>query len=114
MAQRESKLSRKIMDELRKHGWYAFKIHGGPTMTAGLPDIMVCAQGVFIGLETKNPEDRANVSVRQRLTHKQMSDAGAHIYVVCSPSEAVSCVHAALIAQSSRKLSLENKPTRAR
>jgi Holliday junction resolvase len=58
MSQAESNLSRKIMAALRAHGYFCFKVHGGPTMMAGLPDIIVCAQGLFIGLETKMPQTR--------------------------------------------------------
>lgn len=96
MAQRESKLSRRIMEMLRREGWFCFKIHGGPTMMAGLPDIMVCAEGVFVGLETKMPESRNDVSLRQKITHDQMRKAGAYVQIVCSPSEAVDAVREAL------------------
>jgi len=97
MSQRESKLSREIMGEIRKQGWFCFKVHGGPTMMAGLPDIIVCAEGLFIGLETKNPESRADVSVRQKLTHEQIRERGQGVVeVVCSPAEALEVVRAAL------------------
>ena len=99
MAQRESKLSRLIMARLRQEGWFCFKIHGGPTMMAGLPDIIVCAEGLFIGLETKNPEDRANTSLRQELVHTLIRDAGGYCVVVCSPDEAVAEVRIALDAE---------------
>lgn len=96
MAQREAKLSRHIMDALRREGWYAFKIHGGPTMTAGLPDIICCAEGLFVGLETKNPESRGNVSERQKFVHSQMREAGGYIAVVCTVGEAVDAVKEAI------------------
>jgi len=99
MAQRESKLSRHIMEGLRREGWYCFKIHGGPTMTAGLPDIIVCAEGVFVGLETKNPESRKNVSLRQKLTHQQIRDVGkGYVAVVCTVPEAIDAVHEGILA----------------
>jgi hypothetical protein len=50
MAQAESKLSRDIMCALRLEGWFCFKVHGSEHMMAGLPDIVVCANGYFIGL----------------------------------------------------------------
>lgn len=100
MAQRESKLSRHIMQSLRGEGWFCFKIHGGPTMMAGLPDIIVCAEGIFVGLETKNPESRSDVSERQKLTHRQIRDSGGHVSVVCSSKEAIEAVREALVAQS--------------
>lgn len=96
MAQREAKLSRKIMDALRAEGYFCFKIHGGPTMMAGLPDIIVCAKGIFVGLETKNPEDRANTSPRQDLVHEMIRGAQGSCTVVCSPEEALLAVRSAL------------------
>ena len=88
MAQRESKLSRKIMKELTLRGVFCFKIHGGPTMMAGLPDIIACVDGRFIGLETKNP-DGGNASVIQLFIHQKIRDAGGEAYVVRSVEEAL-------------------------
>lgn len=99
MSQPESKLSRKIMDELRLEGWFAFKIHGSEFMMAGLPDIIVCAEGQFIGLETKMPQSRSNVSPRQHLVHSQIENAGGTARVVCSPGEAIAAVREVLDAR---------------
>lgn len=96
MSQPESKLSRKIMDRLRLEGWFAFKVHGSEYMMAGLPDIMVCAEGRFIGLETKMPAERGNVSPRQSLVHSQIENAGGVAAVICSPQEAVDVVNGVL------------------
>lgn len=96
MSQPESKLSRKIMDRLRLEGYFAFKIHGSEYMMAGLPDIIVCAQGRFVGLETKMPSTRGNVSPRQSYVHSQIENAGGVAQVVCSPQEALDVVKALL------------------
>lgn len=92
MSQRESKLSRKIMDALRGEGYFCFKVHGSEFMMAGLPDIMVCAEGHFIGLETKLPETRGDVSPRQAYVHGLIETAGGTARVVCSPDEALQVV----------------------
>lgn len=96
MAQRESKRSRDIMNELRLEGWFCFKVHGNEHTMAGLPDIIVCAEGLFIGLETKNPEDRAGTSAKQKEVHGKIRAAGGIAAVVCYPEEAVAVVRAAL------------------
>lgn len=96
MSQPESKLSRKIMDRLRLEGYFAFKVHGSEYMMAGLPDIIVCAQGRFVGLETKMPSTRGNVSPRQSYVHSQIENAGGVAQVVCSPQEALDVVKALL------------------
>lgn len=96
MSQPESKLSRKIMDRLRLEGYFAFKVHGSEFMMAGLPDIVVCAEGRFIGLETKLPSTRGNVSPRQAYVHSQIEHAGGVAVVVCSPQEAIDAIKTAL------------------
>lgn len=94
--QREARISSSIMEVLRKHGYFCFKVHGSEYMMAGLPDIIVCAEGKFIGLETKTPEKRENVSEAQRLVHARIKRAGGIVEVVCGPKEALEKVRAAL------------------
>lgn len=55
MGQPESKLSRSIMDAIRARSAFCFKVHGGPLMMVGLPDIVACYKGRFLALETKMP-----------------------------------------------------------
>jgi Holliday junction resolvase len=88
MAQRESKLSRKIIKELELRGIFAFKVHGGPMMMAGLPDIIVCMEGRFIGLETKMP-DGGDPSPIQRFIHEKIRKSGGEVYVPRSVDEAL-------------------------
>lgn len=89
MTQPESRLSAKIQKALRGKGYFCFKVHGNEMMMAGLPDIIVCADGVFIGLETKMPDKRNNVSVRQAYVHEKIRNANGGCYVVCSEKEAL-------------------------
>lgn len=96
MTQPESRLSRKIMDAIRAAGYFCFKVHGSEYMMAGLPDIIVCADGLFIGLETKLPTTRTNTSPRQDLVHGQIQAAGGTAVVVCSPEEAMDVIQARL------------------
>lgn len=89
MSQAESKLSRKIMTAVRGAGYFCFKVHGSEYMMAGLPDIIVCADGHFIGLETKMPNERKNTSARQEYVHDLINAAKGTAVVVCSASEAL-------------------------
>lgn len=91
MAQRESKLSRKIIKALELEGIFAFKVHGGPMMMAGLPDIVVCREGRFIGLETKNP-DGGDPSPIQTFVHEKIRRSGGEVYVVRSIAQALKAV----------------------
>lgn len=99
MAQPESRLSRQIMAALRAEGYFVFKVHGSEHMMAGLPDLVCCAEGRFIGLETKMPEKRSNTSERQRLVHSWIEAAQGVAAVVCSADEAIDVVRRALDSQ---------------
>jgi hypothetical protein len=92
MSQRESKLSRDIMKQLRFMGVFCFKVHGGPTMMAGLPDIIACVDGLFVGIETKHPETRADLSPRQDYVHTMIRVAHGRVFIVSSVDEATRIV----------------------
>ena len=89
MSQPEAKLSRRILDELRRQGYFAFKVHGSEYMMSGLPDIIACVEGYFVGFETKLPSKRTNTSPRQDRVHQLIREAKGVVFVVCSPTEAI-------------------------
>jgi hypothetical protein len=118
MVQPESKLSRAIKGMIRAGGGYCIKIHGGPTMEAGTPDLLACIRvelpiaipdgiglnaedrifGLFVGIETKTPENhRADKdgSEIQKLRAAQIRHAGG---VVIIPAKSVQQVSDALDA----------------
>jgi hypothetical protein len=102
MAQAESKLSRAIMTALRNRGIFCFKVHGGPTMMVGLPDIIACvpitawedgeppgpAIGIFIGFETKTPTGGDPEPVQRRV-HDKIRAACGQVFVPRSVQDAV-------------------------
>ena len=53
MAQ-EKNLETKIKDFLKKNNIYHFKTKGGIYGTIGLPDLVICINGKFVGLELKS------------------------------------------------------------
>jgi Holliday junction resolvase len=93
MSQREARLSREIMTELRGLGAWCMKIHGGPTMTAGAPDIIGVWAGRFFGVETKLD---TGVSARQAYVHRRIRQAGGVVVVAHSVREAVTLLHEGL------------------
>jgi len=104
MSQPEAKLSRKILEELRLQGYFAFKVHGSEYMMAGLPDIIACVEGHFVGLETKLPSKRTNTSPRQERVHQLIGEAGGAVFVVCSPTEALRVIRTLLKTSELNKL----------
>lgn len=70
------------MDVLRAQGAFVFKVHGSALMMAGLPDLIVCYRGKFIGIEVKMPGNKP--SARQKFVHDQIRRAGGIVVVAYS------------------------------
>lgn len=92
MSQPESRLSRRIQDNLRLHKAFCFKVWGSEHMMAGLPDIIGCYKGYFFALEVKMPEKRSNTSAIQDHVMEKVRKAGGISQVVCSADEAIRAV----------------------
>lgn len=69
------------------------KIHGGPTMMAGAPDVIGVWQSRFFGIETKLD---TTVSARQAYVHDRIRAAGGVVIVAHSVREAVAGLSEAL------------------
>lgn len=87
MTQRESKLSRDIIKMIEHEGHFAFKVHGGPWMMAGLPDIVACISGRFVCIETKMPDGK-DPSPIQQFVHAKIRKAGGEVHVARSVIQA--------------------------
>jgi len=91
--QSESKLSSRIIKALnRQPETFAWKNHGSQFTLGGLPDIIVCSRGLFIGLEVKMPGLKDNVSPVQQVVHQQLRAAGGRVHVISSIDEALSAI----------------------
>lgn len=55
--QEETKLQKSIQEYLKSLGAYCFKVHGNIYMRAGIPDIIACLDGRFIGIEVKDGDN---------------------------------------------------------
>lgn len=86
MSQPESRLQRKIQVAAKARGAFVFKIHGGPTMMVGLPDLIMCYRGQFVAMEVKMP-DGVTSKIQER-RHAEIDDAGGHAFVVRSVQDA--------------------------
>jgi Holliday junction resolvase len=87
MSQPESRLQTSIQKALKRRGAFVFKIHGSEYMMSGLPDLIVCSNGLFVGLEVKMPGERP--SIRQGYVHGRIKAAGGTVAVVRSVQEAL-------------------------
>jgi len=57
MTQPESRLVKQLQTLIRMVGGTCFKIHGGdnPFQAVGIPDLLCCIEGRFVGVEAKMP-----------------------------------------------------------
>lgn len=93
MAGPETRIVASIKKELKARGAFCFKVHGSEHMMAGLPDLIVCYKGLFIGLEVKTPV--GVVSAVQHYVHGQIRSPGADgiAEVVTSAAEVVAILN---------------------
>jgi hypothetical protein len=75
------------MGLLRSIGVWAFKVWGNPVIRRGVPDIIACAGGKFVGIEVKSPAG-GRLSPDQELELQRIRNAGG-IAGVCRSLEDV-------------------------
>lgn len=93
----ESRLQRRIQKLIREEGGWPLKIHGGPFMPAGIPDLLACIGGIFLALEVKT--DTGRPSEIQLAIIKKIKRAGGIAAVVSSTKQALAYI------QKARRLS---------
>ena len=83
-----AKIRRALMNEHPSAKLY--KIHGSQYQEAGIPDIIGCVDGRFVGIEVKTPTGR--VSKAQELQLRKLKAAGGIVGVARSVEEAMELV----------------------
>lgn len=86
MPQNETKIQRQVQDYLKSIGAYCFKVHGSIYMRAGIPDIICCYNGLFIGIETK---DYGNTPSELQKAHGRQIKKAKGIFMVAYSVEDV-------------------------
>ena len=66
-------------------GVFFYKVHGDPFQTAGLPDLILCVSGRFVGLEVKQPGKKP--TPLQTRTLEKIKEAGGASAIVTSLDE---------------------------
>ena len=85
--QPEARLGHQIRAALEARGAFVFKVHGSGMMMAGLPDLIACYRGQYVGLEVKMYGNKA--SKVQELVHARIRGAGGSAVVVYSVDQAM-------------------------
>lgn len=75
------------MLETKYPGFY-FKSHGGPYQIAGLPDLVGCHKGIFIGIEVKQPGKEDTLKPVQKLRIRQIRNAGGIAFMATTAEQA--------------------------
>lgn len=92
MSQPEARLGAQIRKACAARGAFIFKIHGGPTMMAGLPDLIACYRGIFLGIEVKMPGNKPSAIQLRR--HDEIAAANGAVIVAYSVSDVMTCLDA--------------------
>jgi hypothetical protein len=85
---------RKIKEAIKKQ-WpqaYIFKVHGS-VFSAGIPDLVGCVNGLFVGIEVKQPTTMKNVTALQAKNIEWINKAGGLAFVCSDPKEAVAKIN---------------------
>lgn len=77
----EGKVKAAIKKYLTKIGCYFFMPIGGPFAVHGVPDIICCYRGIFIGIECKAPGKKAHTTPNQKDHLAGINGAGGYSLV---------------------------------
>ena len=89
---KEKAVETKIKDYLFEKGIYHFKVHGSKFMPAGIPDIVCCFEGSFLGIEVKRPGAKSEQSAQQKVHERNINKSGGTYLLVDSLEEVVAYV----------------------
>ena len=79
---REKTIENNIKTFLKSKGAYYFKHHGNQYSQVGVPDIIACYKGRFIGIEVKN--ETGKTTPLQDVNIQQIKNAGGISFVARS------------------------------
>lgn len=86
MAERD--LQRDCLDAIRgRTDIWSLNVHGNPVQKGGVPDILLCVRGRFVGAELKLPGESYGLTGRQRVTMRLIEKAGGITATVHSVEE---------------------------
>ena len=74
----ETNLQRKVQEYLVSKGAYEFKVHGSAYMKSGIPDIISCYKGRFIGIECKIGKNKMS-KLQEEHRDQILAAGGIHI-----------------------------------
>ncbi len=101
-AQLQARIWKRII-EMRPNAWIFHPI-GGPYQTPGIPDLLICIDGLLVGMEIKFPgltesieHARKRATLQQRSQIKRINLSGGMAGVVTSEAEALDLIRRAFV-----------------
>lgn len=87
----EKSVENEIKAYIKSHGGLAYKIHGGDLyQETGIPDLLVCWNGLFFGIEVKDPHGEP--STIQLAQGARIMKAGGHFIIAMSVQDVIDYV----------------------
>ncbi len=87
---KEQDYQRKIVKYLESRGHYAVKVMAASKK--GVPDILACVNGFFLGIEVKTPTTMRNTSKLQEYNIKKIKEANGEAMVAYDVGHVASIV----------------------
>lgn len=78
----EKYLENKIKKYLKDNNYYHFKFFANSHTKSGVPDIIACVNGRFIGIEVKNPNGKGVLSPLQQYNIDFINKSGGYAVVI--------------------------------
>lgn len=104
----------KAVKEKYPSAWL-MKVHGGPMQQAGVPDLLMCVNGMLVGAEAKDQKPgeseehaRERATPLQRIQIAQINAAGGIAGVVLTPEEALDLIERGFRKQAAMLAELTN------
>lgn len=85
----ENRAKAAIKKWLTSQGVYFFSAAAGPFSVHGVPDIIVCWHGAFVGIEVKAPGKEKNTTPNQRAHIGQINRSGGLAFVASSVQDVI-------------------------
>ena len=80
MGQAENNITKRIKDYLKSKNIWHVKYFANAFTSVGIPDILACVKGLFVGIEVKT--DKGIVSDIQKYQGKKIQKSGGKWFVV--------------------------------
>ena len=80
MSRLESEFQKEVLTYLKAHKIWHYRTQMGTQ--SGLPDIIACVHGLFVGLELKRPDGKGKLTLQQEKVIKDIKATGGFAWSI--------------------------------